>query len=428
MVLGTVLMVAAALVGLAALRALRPLFSPEGDRTAMVGERTRAALEREKLLTLRAIKELEFDRAMGKLSDDDFQEMSTRLRARAARLMRQLDAAPAIAIRSRRISRSASATLGEGRHRAQSREAYAGRTHEVPRRERSAMASASANRARRRTTRMRDSASHAGRSCERGWMSGKGRRGRTALLCLLTALCASSSVVRAQFQMPDPKEMAGIPRPVTDLPDKSVSVRLIRGELSNNIANHPVELHVGSKVTTVKTDENGRAQFDALAPGTSVKAVAVVDGERLESQEFPVPAQGGVRLMLVATDTAKPPATTPDAPPIAGQVVLGPQSRIVVEPADEAVNVFYLLDISNTSRAPVNPPAPFVFDLPGGRQQCRHHAGLVAAGERQWTARHRGRTVSAGLDVRAGGVRDAAGRRLGRLSRKRFRRPSSSWP
>jgi len=91
-VLGTALMAGAALVGMAALRAIRPLVSPEEDRTVMVGERTRVALEREKLLTLRTIKELEFDRAMGKLSDADFQEMSTRLRARAGRLMRQLDA------------------------------------------------------------------------------------------------------------------------------------------------------------------------------------------------------------------------------------------------------------------------------------------------------------------------------------------------
>jgi hypothetical protein len=58
----------------------------------MIGERTRAALEREKMLALRSIKELEFDRAMGKLSDADWQDMSMRLRARAARLMRQLDA------------------------------------------------------------------------------------------------------------------------------------------------------------------------------------------------------------------------------------------------------------------------------------------------------------------------------------------------
>ena len=74
------------------LRALRPLVSPEDDRTAMVGQRTRVALEREKMLALRSIKELEFDRAMGKLSDADWHEMSGRLRARAARLMRQLDA------------------------------------------------------------------------------------------------------------------------------------------------------------------------------------------------------------------------------------------------------------------------------------------------------------------------------------------------
>ncbi len=87
-----VLMGTAALVGYAALRALRPLVTAEDDRTVMVGQRTRVALEREKLLTLRAIKELEFDRAMGRLSDQDWNEMSGRLRVRAARLMKQLDA------------------------------------------------------------------------------------------------------------------------------------------------------------------------------------------------------------------------------------------------------------------------------------------------------------------------------------------------
>lgn len=86
------LMATAVLVGLAALRTVRPLVSAQEDRTAMVGQRTRAALEREKLLTLRAIKELEFDRAMGKLSEHDWQEMSGRLRVRAAGLIRQLDA------------------------------------------------------------------------------------------------------------------------------------------------------------------------------------------------------------------------------------------------------------------------------------------------------------------------------------------------
>jgi len=91
-VLLAVLMGSTALVGIAALRAVRPLVSPEEDRTAMIGHRTRAALEREKMLALRSIKELEFDRAMGKLSESDWKEMSGRLRGRAARLMRQLDA------------------------------------------------------------------------------------------------------------------------------------------------------------------------------------------------------------------------------------------------------------------------------------------------------------------------------------------------
>jgi len=91
-VLVTVLMAATTIVGIAVLRTVRPLVFGDQDRTLMVGQRTRVALEREKALALRTIKELEFDKAMGKLSDGDFQEMSGRLRARAARLIRQLDA------------------------------------------------------------------------------------------------------------------------------------------------------------------------------------------------------------------------------------------------------------------------------------------------------------------------------------------------
>jgi hypothetical protein len=91
-VLLSVLMFAAAIAGLAALRMVRPLFAKAGEHPPLIGGRTRAALEREKYLTLRSIKELEFDKAMGKVSDADFHEMSTRLRGRAATLIRQLDA------------------------------------------------------------------------------------------------------------------------------------------------------------------------------------------------------------------------------------------------------------------------------------------------------------------------------------------------
>ncbi len=167
--------------------------------------------------------------------------------------------------------------------------------------------------------------------------------------------------------MPDAKEMSGIPRPVDDLPNGAVSVRLIRGSLSNNIVGHEVKLVAGGKELTVKTDDAGRAQFDNVPPGTGVRAIADVDGEHLESREFPAPTRGGIRLMLVATDKSKP-AASAAAPAVTGAVSIGSQSRIVMQPNDEVVELFYLLDIANTATTAVNPPTPFVFDLPPSAQ------------------------------------------------------------
>jgi hypothetical protein len=83
----------AGIVGVATWRTLAPFTGDDVRRNRpMIGGRTRAAIEREKTLALRSIKNLEFDRAMGKVSQKDFDEMSTRLRSRAARLIGQLDA------------------------------------------------------------------------------------------------------------------------------------------------------------------------------------------------------------------------------------------------------------------------------------------------------------------------------------------------
>jgi hypothetical protein len=191
---------------------------------------------------------------------------------------------------------------------------------------------------------------------------------RANLLCVLCVLCGGEFVFvsSAQAQI-DPRQMAGIPRPVTDLPDGSISVRLIRGQLSNNITGHPVEAHLpNGRIVTVKTDEAGRAQFDKLPAGASVTFMAAVDGERLESQEFPVPAQGGIRLILVATEKGS--AAAAARPAVSGQVSLSENSRIVFEPGDETVTVYYILEISNSGSAPVTPAPPFAFDMPTGAQ------------------------------------------------------------
>jgi hypothetical protein len=172
-------------------------------------------------------------------------------------------------------------------------------------------------------------------------------------------------------QMPDPKQISGVPLPVADVPVGTVTVRVIRGQLSNAVAGQTVELSGAGAPRTAKTDEAGRALFAGLNPGTRVKASAVVNGERLESREFDVPTTSGVRLMLVATDPdtekrAEEDRRLAQAPAVVGTVVLGDQSRFVVEAGDEGLNVFNILQIVNTARTPVQTAEPLVFDLPPG--------------------------------------------------------------
>lgn len=84
---------AAGLAAAALYRMLAPLALRDVSHLSETpSRRARAALEREKSLVLRSIKELEFDRAMGKVSSKDFDEMAGRLRARALVLMKQVDA------------------------------------------------------------------------------------------------------------------------------------------------------------------------------------------------------------------------------------------------------------------------------------------------------------------------------------------------
>jgi hypothetical protein len=81
---------AAGAAALAVYHVVAPLVAERRHRRP-VGRSVRDALLAEKALALRTIKELEFDRAMGKVSEADFAEVSARLRERALRVMQQLD-------------------------------------------------------------------------------------------------------------------------------------------------------------------------------------------------------------------------------------------------------------------------------------------------------------------------------------------------
>ncbi len=180
-------------------------------------------------------------------------------------------------------------------------------------------------------------------------------RPRFVLICI--ALIAFASAGAAQ--MPDPRQMSGVPLPMGDMPVGTVTVRVARGAVTNIVSGQAVRLEGQGVSKDAKTDESGRATFSGLTPGTRVKASATVDAETIASREFDVPSAGGVRLMLVAGLGAAPTTAA-----VAGDVVLGDQSRFVIEVGDESLNVYNVMQITNAASAPVQPPRPVVFDLP----------------------------------------------------------------
>ncbi len=191
-----------------------------------------------------------------------------------------------------------------------------------------------------------------------------------SVAALVLALAAPSYA-----QMPDLRQMSGVPLPVNDVAPGTVTVRVIRGSLANVVPGQDVELQVGGASRTVKTNDAGRAEFNGLAPGTRVKAMTVVDGERLESQEFDVPATGGIRLMLVA---AGPGGSVRASLQSACRTRMCRRVRAACPSADRRASCsrwatkrspgFYILQIVNATGTPVQPPRPFTFDLPEGAQ------------------------------------------------------------
>ena len=327
---------AAALTAMAVYRMLLPLVVPEGgDVAEMVGGRTRTAIEREKMLVLRSIKELEFDRAMDKISEQDYQDMVARLRSRAVRLIRQLDAGQTGY--GEIIERELASRLGRSARLKQEPR------REEPREGKPLGACVSCG-----TLNEPDA-----RFCKRCLVK------LVAVLLLVALTLMLPALLFAQI---DPRQMSGIPRPDGNLPDGTITVRVVRGSFGNNVADHPVDLRAGDQVQTVKTDANGRATFRAPAAGTLVRASTVVDGERLESQQWPAPSVGGVAVMLVAS--AGGAAVQQPARP--GSVSLGPRSRIVLDLEDDTLQMYYLLEILNPAPYPVTPSAPLIMDLPTG--------------------------------------------------------------
>ena len=196
---------------------------------------------------------------------------------------------------------------------------------------------------------------------------------RAGCRVLVLVLCPwFGGPVFAQVAMPDPSQMAGRAIPAPELPDGTVSVRLVREALGNNIVGHEVTVVSGGTSRKGTTDDTGRAAVSGLPGGASATAEATVDGERLVSDPFEVPARGGIRVILIAglqqaaERKRQEEEAAAKAPAARGIVVLGGDTRFIFEFQDDALRGFYLLDIVNTSRTRVDTGGPLVIDLPRG--------------------------------------------------------------
>ena len=211
---------------------------------------------------------------------------------------------------------------------------------------------------------------------------------KTCSHVVLTLALAASAAAQ---QMPDPSLIHGKALPAPELPDGTITVRVVRESIGNDIPGQQVSLTATGRTRTADTDAQGRAQFTNLPVGQEGRAAATVDGEALQSDPFTIPSRGGLRVILVAgiakaaERKAAEAAQATAAPPVRGTVVFGGDSRVLMQFSDDALQVYYVLEIVNSARNRVDIGGPIVIDLPPGTSgltvlEGSSPAATVAAG------------------------------------------------
>lgn len=123
---------------------------------------------------------------------------------------------------------------------------------------------------------------------------------RALAIVLMPGLCAAQTLP-SDPTAPHMVRAAGMPLRDGALAPGMLTVRLVEGAFARDFSNRVVEVEVsGGKIDSARTGADGRARFAHLPIGARVRAWATVGGERLESEAFEMPAESGVRLLLVA--------------------------------------------------------------------------------------------------------------------------------
>ena len=208
--------------------------------------------------------------------------------------------------------------------------------------------------------------------------------GPWALALFIAALCMQQAA--SAQDMPDPSLIHGRALPAPELADGTVTVRVVREAIGNDAPGQQVRVTVGGTTRTATTDEQGRAEFTRL-PSGDARAEATVDGEVLQSQPFAVPTSGGLRVILVAgiaqaaERKKREEAAALAEPPTKGVVVIGGDSRIVMEFNNDTLFAFYLLEIVNSARTRVDIGGPLQIELPEGASGAEIQEGSTKSVE-----------------------------------------------
>jgi hypothetical protein len=132
---------------------------------------------------------------------------------------------------------------------------------------------------------------------------------RTMVLGMLIPAAATGQTTTTALVDPSAAQTmaraAGMPLNDGALEPGMLTVRIVRGAFAGDVAGQPIQLEIsGQPGQTLSTQADGRAYFAHLPIGAHVRASAVVDGVTLTSESFTMPADSGVRVLLVVDGDA----------------------------------------------------------------------------------------------------------------------------
>lgn len=126
----------------------------------------------------------------------------------------------------------------------------------------------------------------------------KKRRVALVRIVAMIALAFSFAALTTTTAYAQMAAALGKPLPSPDLPPGSVSVRVVEGAPSSPVTGVEVTLVVNGTPRVARTDSAGRAHFKDLPAGARVQAKVAGEDKEVTSDEFALPTDSGVRLML----------------------------------------------------------------------------------------------------------------------------------